>query len=546
MVSSSMACCHSRIVVLHSTFPRSSLIAANATFGAGREAPLENKNEVVLGEHRLEVYRMIAGLSSSKRGQEYWPLWLPTPTRVFVSCNVCVERHSEKQGDLDPDRLIVRGFVNSLEEWFSRATTILGKSKSGLRLCVEEEVALSLFDARLFLGSSARLPYPEQVECLGSLLKLLQGKLALCASGRFAELVECRQFSSFLARLVTTVVHVAALVGCTPESRRYFYGSLNDSLSRSLNVWATSDRHVPHMSWMGLFSNFESTDLPDGVRAKESLPIGMFPDLRWIIEKAFGLGFRAVHSDYGHLLHAAWNAHGMAALWAPVGETLNISCLSLDHVPSAILAVRDDLCLVHQRIRKDKGVPAKSSIAKLLDRNRGDGSPRIIVDNLRTLIGNGSDLIHSVLTCKLRIGTEEQGELLSAEVSCLLECLCVCVSFALSSLTVADSNFFAELVSKQIQVHRARGYSTDSERVASEFDSCDSNDARVGASERLAEVCRAFGAVPAHPDCLDSSCSLRKSFSCYHWLILTDWLNATNEPFRQAMECPGRMREVSL
>jgi hypothetical protein len=299
------------------------------------------------------------------------------------------------------------------------------------------------------------------------------------------------------------------------------------------------------MNWMGLFSNFESTDLPDGVRTKESLPAGMFSDLQEIIENAFGLGFRAVHSDCGHLLHAAWNAHGMAALWAPAKENLNVTFLSIEDVPSAILAVRDDLCLVHQRIRKDKGVPAKSAVAKLLDRNRGDGSPRIIVDNLRTLVGGGSDLIHRILTYKLGIGTEEAGGTLSAELSCLLECLCVCVSFALSSLTVAESNFFADLVSKQIQVHRARGYSTDSERAASEFDSCCSNDARVNASERLAEVCRAFGAVPAHPDCLDSCCTLRKL--CVQSPMLSKLIDSMplTKLCRQDMASPGRMREVS-
>lgn len=473
--------------------------------GSGRQDNLsfESKNENILGEQRLNLYKIVASTSATTSGQDVWPLWIPTPMRVFVSCNLCAEKMISDQVDFRADHFILNGFLDGLRAIFTNPAGLFRKDSRSPRPCVEEEVLLSLFDARVIIGTCARLPDADQVAFLDRFLDVVTQKLEDCVNGGM-DLLAKEETATFLARVVTTATHVATLVGCSSEYRQYIQRLLCDSFSRRLCAWASTDKHVAHISFMGISSTWESTDLPDGVRAKESLPGSLFTKLQHVIVTAFSLGFSSTSSDHGHLLYAAWNAHGKAALWNPAKDTLSISGVSLENAPSAILKIRNDLCLVHRRIRSDQGIMAKSHISKSLDRTLSAGSPRTIVDNLKTLVEKGSEHIHSILDA----AAKTEGHLLSTSTCGLLESLCVCVSFGISLLTVTDSSFFSELMSRP-QLSRPRGYSTDSEHVDSDGDSTCSKDARVNASERLAEVCRAFGAVPAHPDWLDTSCTLR-------------------------------------
>ena len=93
------------------------------------------------------------------------------------------------------------------------------------------------------------------------------------------------------------------------------------------------------------------------------------------------------------------------------------------------------------------------------------------------------------------------------EVFVLLEEIAAYISFAISSFTKPAADFFSSTmlsVTERIQ-NRDRGYSTDSETMHSECNSVDSQDALVDTLERLQDVCESFGAVPAHPDWLDSN-----------------------------------------
>lgn len=492
----------------YTQFFRTKLISMNATFATGRQENLsmESRGETVLGSNRLELYKLVAAAGSKKSAkEESWPLWLPTPFRVFVSCNLCAEGVSGAEADgAAADQFIVSGFLNSLIDMLSNLDDLLQQdSDEEARMCLEEEIPLSLLDARLVVGACARLPDLEQVGFLDRFLDCVNMNLT-DVSGN-TELLEDRGVSSFLARVVTTASHVATLVGCPPEYKRNIQRSLCDSFSRRLTTWGSADKHAPHITFMGILSNWETTDLPSQILSNDALPGSLFPKLQQMIDTCFNLGFKSIAADNGHLLYAAWNAHGKNSLWNPVKDQLGISTISIDRPTSAVLTIRNDLCFVQRRIRSDQGVLAKTSISKSLDRNLGAGSPRNIVDNLKVLVEKGSENINRFLD-SMRKG---DGSPISAESCALLQSLCVCVSFGISMLSVTETSFFAELMNRQVQLHRPRGYSTDSERVDSDADSGCSNDARVNASERLAEVCRAVGAVPAHPDWLDSSCSLR-------------------------------------
>lgn len=483
-------------------------MSMNATLATGRleNMSMEPQGETILGASRLELYKLVAAAMPKKFSRESWPLWIPTPFRVFVSCNLCAEAIVGDQVGGAADQFIVSAFLDSLNEALLHLDALVVGLGEDSMICLEEEIPLSLLDARLIVGACARLPDLEQFGFLDKLLDCVNKNLRGVIAN--TELLKDRGVSSFLARVLTTVSHVATLVGCSSDYCSHIQGSLCDSFARRLNAWEARDKHVPHMIFMGILENWESTDLPDGVNAKETLPGSLFPKLHEMIDTCFNLGFESISSDSGHLLYSAWNAHGKSSLWNPVKDQLAISTISLDRPTSAILAIRNDLCLVHRRIRSDQGVLAKSSISKSLDRNLGAGSPRTIVNNLKILIEKGSENINKFLNAN---GNCDETPI-STTACAVLQSLCICVSFGISMLSVTDSSFFHDLMNKQVQLHRPRGYSTDSDNVAgSDVDSTISNDARMNTAERLAEVCRAIGCVPAHPDWLDSTCSLRYS-----------------------------------
>lgn len=86
------------------------------------------------------------------------------------------------------------------------------------------------------------------------------------------------------------------------------------------------------------------------------------------------------------------------------------------------------------------------------------------------------------------------------------------MSFAVSSITKPKTNYVDDMVSN-LESKRPRSYSTESEAAASDGESGATEDARVDALERI-EICVSrLGGAPAHPDWLDTSCSLRHGIS---------------------------------
>ena len=473
---------------------RDDLVSVNATLGNGRpnSSVVYNAGEnTILGVSRLALFKEVAK-AGAKDG---WPLWIPTPARVFVSCNISAENSGP-----EAERFITDGFLRSVKNLLAKPGEFIVESEDK-RVIVEGEIPLSLLDARLWVGACSRLPAVEKSRHLEKVLDIVNGAL-----GRYDKdgrtLVSKRGISSFLGRLVTTIIHLTTLVGSSVEYEKIIRNVLPDLMSRCLTIWVSSEKYLQRANFMGLASSWESSDITDGghITTNGALPGVLFPKVRLLIETAFALGFESLASDCGHLLFAAWNAHGRLALWNPMKDELAIPKLSVDNPTVAILAIRSDVCLVQRRIRVDQGTMAKSGISKALERGQTPSSPRTIVDNLRTLIRRGNESIHKIVDSY----AEESKNTISIEECALLQSLALCVSFGISMLTIPESSFFAELSNDGANAVRIRSYSTDSE-----MESNGSHDPRMNASERLAEVCRELEAVPAHPDWLDLSCQLR-------------------------------------
>lgn len=317
---------------------------------------MESRNETIFAGNRLDLYKHVASQMAKEFGRECWPLWLPTPLRVFVSCNLCAENMSGSQ-DFSADRFILNGSIATLDEVLKNPLQYLKEdTNDSPHPCVEETVSLSLYDARLIVGACARLTDAEQVAFVDRLLGIINMRLRDYVEGSLSGLVQQERTASFIARVVTMAAHATTLVGCAADYRRCIQRSLCDSFSRRLNAWASTDKHIPHVSFMSICSNWESTDLPEGVRPKENVPESLFTKFHETIQTSFTLGFNSSTSDHGHLLYAAWNAHGKSSLWNPAKDQLSIPSISLENAPSAILAIRNDLCLVHRRVRSDVSV----------------------------------------------------------------------------------------------------------------------------------------------------------------------------------------------
>jgi hypothetical protein len=480
------------------------LISLNATLGSDRHdnvslSPPESGRNILVGELRLLLYKTVAEVS----GCEGWPLWIPTPARVLVSCNICSEPVS---AECDADRFIVNGFLKSITKQLAEPfSSMVDTQKESVAM--EDTVSLSLFDARIWVGACARLPREERYTNLEKALDVTNTAMNRILTRQSALTQET---AMFLARLVTTILHLATVTGCTEEYGKALRQALSDMSSRQLTVWSPTNKQVAHVNFSGLLYNPESTDLYSGIRSIGAFSSSLFSKFQEMFVTTMTLGFQSIKFDHGHLLYAAWNAHGRSSIWNPQKDELAITSLSILNPAAAILAIRSDMCLLHRQIRRDRGGVAKTAVATALDAASPVASPRTIIENLKVLIKMGNENIHKVIDSQ----AEKSENVVSVETCALVQSLCVCVSFGISMLTSTDSNYFAEILKHETEMSKSPEHTAGTVGEADcEMDSYCSSDALMNSSERLSEVCRSLGAIPGHPDWLDTSCQLRYGIS---------------------------------
>lgn len=486
--------------------------------GCGRITYNDSKASA-LGYLREVVYQKIAAQSKRRSSGSAWPLSLPTAQRVLLTASLASEPAAlpAEPALLDADLFIVNGVIAELSSVLQDISTMAESSDQPRLITATQEVALSLYDARIFLAAFARLPIEEQTSSLTSLLATVDKKVAQMLTGSLAIIVG----GSFVARVTTLCVNTYLMIVFGVHIRGALNLVLGDSLTLTSHpplLRGRSEWYFPDSCYMGVFGDWEDSALPSFQFSPVSVDPKLSGILQRVLENALALGYATASTDKCHLLYAAWNALGKRDLWNDISTNIieftalpnNLSCL--------ILQLRGEMCLVQRKVKGVHGERVRSTtlIRAIEVKEKANSLQTSAVEVnglLRGMIRKASKLVDALLR-KFVPSDVSIDQNIPPEIFCLLEACAVYLSFAVSSYTKSSRDFFSStLLSMTSRTrNRARGYSTDSDAMLSKGGSVGSHD-EADTLERLQDVCECLGAVPAYPDWLDNSCRLLESVS---------------------------------
>ena len=447
--------------------------------------------------HCLEAYR--EGIANFENDGDTWPLCLRPSQRAFVTSTLC--------GNLDPaaHAYLVQAVLASLSRRVPEPLLLGGSwlddgTENASSSSLLWDIPLSLHDARIFLTAFSRLSLEDQTSQFVALLivveRLIHGFQATPEDSW--NVSRC----AFVARVITLVTTAYAVMKLGTPLRQILSNLLTDSLPILSRPEDPANAYWANAHYMGVFSDWENSALPIiTFLPRQSADVQGSSLLERVLEQALQLGFATAQVDSGHILFAAWNAHGKRDLWsAPLSNTIQ-PFVSGTAAAQSILQLRDEMCSVHRQVQKWHGESLRKTALMLVTEETRPKSALAIFSLLRAMIEKASAMIDALLDQ----GTEVN-KTLDPDVFCLLEACAVYITFAVSAMTKPRTDFFSATVSHMQQGSRLRGYSTDSEAVESVEGS-----RREGVAltlDRIRSVCDVLGAAPAHPDWLDCGCRL--------------------------------------
>lgn len=474
----------------------------------------------ILGVLRLEIFKRIASSGTPKRVSSC-PLWHPAAHRVLVAANLSTESilPEESAGD----RFVVDSFLSTIAEILKRPDILLKADVSAFEsISSDDNVPLSLDDARIVLAAFTRLSPLEQSSCLSFLLDSVESRLTSLKGNRLAfdALCERAEIASFVARVITLCTHMAIVAACGSRLRQDLLSLVGKAnFSQLPTDRAGADWYRPETCFMSVYWDWESSELPDIGLSGGTLDPSTASQLQSILKVAFTMGFSTALVDRCHLLFAAWNALGKSCLWKREPLEVRVPIALPNDLAPLILELRNEICIVHRFIQRSDGDSSESSLLFAIDASETMSEAAASQlwaargkQTLRRMILKASALIDMLLQ-RFVPDDSNLDQDVPPEVFSLLEALSAYISFAITSHSKPENDFFSLTLSKMEDRRsvpkRDRGYSSESEHVASNAGSADSQDVLFDAVERLQEVCSAFGAVPAFPDWLDVGCRFR-------------------------------------
>jgi hypothetical protein len=487
--------------------------------GSGGRANSSAPKRYIFGANRLQIFKTIAAQTSTILSGPFseagWPIWQPRAHRLLIASNITNELSTPSRENTAPDCYIVAGMIDSISYLLRNILKFVNLPARQDEWTIEEEIPLSLSDARLFLSVVARLSPQEQRSFLASLLKEMDKavhefrkseKLLAFISGD-------RKASGFLARLIVLATHFALSV----MSGKRFQGVIVNVLEKSLSLSAP----IPATGWykaetcfMGVFSDWESSELPEVPTSLWGIEASTGRILQGVLEGFFKIGILTAPQDNCHLLFASWNALGKSPLWTERTPGIQIPSVLPRDPALLLLDLREDICWLHGQLMKLEGSPCGSTLMEAIDsRVSGDSnqSAAKIKDLLTMMVSKATYVVDKI--CDQYIPNSAEMDFpMASSVHPLLEVVSCYLSFAVSSCTKPHNQFLSTIQAEVSGGKRARGYSSGSDNL--DFD-VESGDSRGGleALERLRNGCLAFGAAPVHPDWLDDECRFRDEFS---------------------------------
>jgi hypothetical protein len=494
----------------------------------------------VLGDpkQRLNVFHCVASAAAARKSSAEkdastpptkWPLSLPATQHALISSNL-VNEPIPNEADATPERFIAHAFMSSITaaledpsrltnvEWYK--PTFEFKDSQGL--VSDDDVPLSLRDARLFVLAVCRLPTKEQTEFLNTFVSAVSSAIddLMSSAANSALIEEDADVSGFVARVVTVCATLVNVVTVGPQLRDALVAQVVP-VTYSMPNFVTSQELSPkrrleggdwyrsETSFVGLFSDWESPLVP-GVTG--AVPPGRLvsgdtiSNLRSLHASAIKLGFRSAKHDRCHLLFSAWNASGRNASWESSPEFVSrteTSAVDEDNATQRLLDLRDDVCVMHREIHGNDSLFQDSILTKFLT-ERGEGRrPGQLKRKLEAMMSKAEAIIDSILATKSP--PSEKSLDLPLVSFALLESLSVYVAFIVAAHTRSIDNFLSPS-----RAGRGALELSDDDSASSGGDYHEgADDERIDVLMKLNEACEKFGASPAHPDWLDAGCYLR-------------------------------------
>ena len=542
-----------------------SLGRGSPTFNSRSVCHLTSLETSFLGSvaDRLSIFEAVTNITMSRPNLENsdhrmmrWPLYLSSIHHALVTSNLISDPLPQNSEDAAPERFICDALISSIDDALQNPMSIVNREalsmenkKNACRFQYsDDEIPLSLRDARLFAILVFRLKGEDRMKILSNLVNVLYSNLSNTKENKeLTEMfIKCKEASGFLARVITVCLTMADVVCAGNElfdllcqqigpTHYHLPSFIEPSIYGDSPEENECDWYKKETCFMGLFSDWESPITPavGSIESDEPLSVTDLSKLKTVLEISLNLGFESAKVDRCHLLFSAWNASGKVSCWdkSPRAGTFTIKKFSECGDALKMIKLRDEMCHTYTKVGKDVNSIPESFLSKILKKKssfRGTETTHSGVGLLK------QGLTESIAYLKDFDGNSSS-EIVSETISSIFvsyEATVSYISFLISMFTKSDNEFLSTFVKpdKARNGRKRKGSSLsadsledgledeisdesgESESGYPDFDD-DDEEAKLDGISRLHDVCSVIGAAPFHPDWLDINCRYRSGIS---------------------------------
>ena len=224
---------------------------------------------------KLSIFRAVMDVCQSReKPHSCWPLFLPSIQHALVTTCLISDPTPHTAKDAAPERFICDMMLQSITDALKKPITVVENlrlhRKNNIQLS-DEEVPLSIRDARLFVIALGNLQKKDQVKLLNQLISTFSSEmLKIQQDDELREFVTSeKDFAGFLSRIITMTSNLIDLV----SSGKLLFDSLRNDIGLMQYflpcfIEVDSDINCEEGDWykkqscfMGLWSEWESSSI---------------------------------------------------------------------------------------------------------------------------------------------------------------------------------------------------------------------------------------------------------------------------------------------
>ncbi len=524
-----------------------SFVRGNATYVSriSNTSPTMKKSIFGNSIEKLALFKAVSDPDTlSEKG---WPLYLSSSQHAIVSGILTCDPLPRTVKEASPERFICEGFIQSISTALEEPETyILGAYnvvKNPRILISDEEVPLSLRDARLFAVALTRTPKKEQLVLAVKLVDALKNGVCNIVEDENLKstLIHEQAYSGFVARTLTvcsTIIDMVSSGKVLLESLCDYIGPLHYHLPSFIEVEdqcdasrqdCISDWYKRDSCFMSLWPDWEMASLPPvEVHSKiDPLPGDSIETYKQLLDTALDLGLQTAPRDKCHLAFASWNASAKLngidnEVWT---GPLTSEAMATRSNPSKLMNIRKDLCQIFYEFVDDEVSPPNSFLTLQLRKKRRRHSGAGRQGRSTAILDSAVD--ESIKTLKDYTCCLEKNDVsFTAGDFVVVEATLSYISFLTSMFTTSGTDLLSALVKRDRNRRKRKSSSFSGDSMNDhDMDDCsedsgsdgyhdfddeeDEEEAQLDGITRLHNICNELGASPFHPDWLDTNCRLR-------------------------------------